>query len=287
MKLSMECLPCFLGQMVHVSRRLNLSDEAGERLMLRVLDLLRDFHAIGGTAEMSAKVMEALVDISGIADPYLEDKRQSNRWMEDILTAYRAKHPELAFADAARLAVAGNVIDLGAFPDLNVETVLETVQGVATRPFVTDHTKSLLEAVQSARRILYITDNAGEIVTDRFFLRFFPKERVTLLVRGAPVLNDITLDDARELGLDEELEVLASGHEGPGFDPLRASPQARQRWDEADLVVSKGQANFESLHERKDKHIVFLLMAKCARVAKLLSCKRRDCLILDNRLLSV
>ncbi len=284
MKLSMECIPCFLGQMVHVSRRLNLGESDSERLMMRVMDLLRNYKRIGGTAEMSGKVMEVLTEISGLEDPYLEDKRQANRWMTDILQAYLEQHPQMSFAHAARLAVAGNVIDLGAFPDLQLETVLETIHGVAGKPFVVEHSPSLEQAIRTAQRIVYITDNAGEVIADRHFLSFFPQERVTLLVRGAPVLNDVTLNDAQELGLHERVEVLSSGHDGPGFNPQRASQDALARWNEADLVISKGQANFESLHDCQDKHIVFMLMAKCGRVARVLHGKRKDCLIWDNHL---
>jgi uncharacterized protein with ATP-grasp and redox domains len=126
-------------------------------------------------------------------------------------------------------------------------------------------------AVAQATRILYLTDNAGEIVFDRLLIEQLPRERVTVAVRGAPVINDATLADAEVAGIPNLVPVIDNGSDAPGTLLEDCSQSFRRHFEEADLIISKGQGNFETLRE-SCRPIFFLLRAKCDAVAQDLGC---------------
>ena len=122
-------------------------------------------------------------------------------------------------------------------------------------------------AISQANNILYLTDNAGEIVLDQLLIEQMPTERVTVAVRGLPVINDATMKDAEETGLTDLVTVIDNGSDAPGTLLEDCSPAFQQCFTDADLIIAKGQGNFESLNEvRKD--IFFLLKAKCPLVSE-------------------
>lgn len=125
---------------------------------------------------------------------------------------------------------------------------------------------ALFEAAAKARSILYLADNAGEIVFDRILIEALPASRVTVAVRGGPVINDATLADAETAGIHEIATVIDNGSDAPGTLLAECSPEFRARFEAADLVIAKGQGNFETLSDTR-KHIFFLLSVKCPLVA--------------------
>jgi uncharacterized protein with ATP-grasp and redox domains len=127
-------------------------------------------------------------------------------------------------------------------------------------------------AVSQAERILYLTDNAGEIVLDRLLIEQLPTEQVTVAVKGAPVINDATMEDALLAGLPRIVEVIDNGSDAPGTILEACSQAFRERFEDADLIVSKGQGNYETLSD-SDKNIFFILKAKCPVIAKDLGCE--------------
>jgi len=128
------------------------------------------------------------------------------------------------------------------------------------------------ETISSAKDILYLADNAGEIVFDRLLIEQMPLKKVTLAVKGAPIINDATMKDAEATGLTELVEVIDNGSDAPGTILEDCSEAFRQRFDEADMVIAKGQGNYETLSEA-DKDIFFVLKAKCSVIARDLGCQ--------------
>ncbi|MFP4242836.1 MAG: damage-control phosphatase ARMT1 family protein, partial [Chitinispirillaceae bacterium] len=131
------------------------------------------------------------------------------------------------------------------------------------------HAVSLLEqTLNSASRILFLCDNAGEIVFDRFLMESMPREKIICAVRGKPVINDATMEDARETGMTDLVKVVSNGSDVPGTFLKSCSPGFREIFENADLVIAKGQGNFETLSEVKQKKIFFLLQVKCPVISR-------------------
>jgi hypothetical protein len=153
-------------------------------------------------------------------------------------------------------------------PNGNVteEEVRRAILQASSEPFWGEQ-DFFLQAVAQARSILYLADNAGEIACDRLLIEQLPMERVTLAVRGAPVLNDATRADAQAVGLEAMVEVIDNGSDAPGTILDDCSPEFRDRFAESDMIIAKGQGNFESLSDQKG-NLFFLFKVKCPMVAE-------------------
>jgi len=166
------------------------------------------------------------------------------------------------------LAIAGNVIDFGP-PGGNPSVSLRHVAEAARREtLAVDDSARFWSAVKTAGRILYLGDNAGEVFFDRLLLEYLPAEKVTFVVRGGPIINDITLNDLDGVGLEKIVTVIDNGSDAPGTVLEDCSPEFRRHFETADLILSKGQGNYETLSGIKDRHIFYLLKAKCPVLAR-------------------
>ncbi|NQU08240.1 MAG: DUF89 family protein, partial [Candidatus Abyssubacteria bacterium] len=126
--------------------------------------------------------------------------------------------------------------------------------------------EDLFRAAAGAEHILYLADNAGEIVFDRLLLEALPVEKITVAVRGAPVINDATMEDAETAGIPQIAPVIANGSDAPGTLVEECSEEFRSCFNVADLIIAKGQGNYETLSDAR-KHIFFLLSVKCQLIA--------------------
>jgi uncharacterized protein with ATP-grasp and redox domains len=159
------------------------------------------------------------------------------------------------------MAIVGNLLDVGAKTQLDAASVRAAFEGALSEP-LRGSIDEFAEAIRGARSILYLTDNAGEIVFDRDLLAQLPLGNVVVTVRGSAVLNDATEADAEQTGLPDYCEVVSNGSDAPGTVLNDCSPAFRERFAAADLIIAKGQGNYESLADT-DKHIFFLLKIKC------------------------
>jgi uncharacterized protein with ATP-grasp and redox domains len=167
--------------------------------------------------------------------------------------------------EAVRLAIAGNVIDLGADGGMTEDEARRELESAAARPLCGDLDR-LEREVSTAERILFLADNAGEIVFDRLLIEQLPPDRVTAAVRGRPVINDATLEDAWKAGLHEVALVIDNGSDAPGTVLEECSPAFRRCFEQADVIIAKGQGNYETLSDRPEK-IHFLFRVKCPVIA--------------------
>jgi uncharacterized protein with ATP-grasp and redox domains len=224
----------------------------------------------GSPAELSSPVYFMLHEITGETDPYQEIKRQQN---EIALSLYE-KMKDMVRASteplhaAAKLAVIGNAIDCGV--GFRVDIVPEIEKGLG-QDFTVDDFKQFEAHLKDGGTILYICDNAGEIVFDRIFIEEIlaeqPESKVFVAVKPKPILNDATIEDAKAVGLDEIVEVMTTGSEYIGAPMDRISEEMRRLLQDADIVISKGQGNFETLDASSSKTF-FLLKAKCELIAR-------------------
>jgi len=209
-----------------------------------------------------------LRSVTGVRDPYRREKDRQNQLILEMLPALRRRLAGATdpFGSALQLAVSGNVIDLGIEGQVSDGQIHAAVEQALTEP-LHGHVDELRREIAAARDILYLADNCGEIVFDRLLIEQMPSEKVTLAVRGEPILNDATLADARTVGLTEFVEVIDNGSDAPGTLLGSCSAAFRRRFEAADLIIAKGQGNFESLSE-VPAPIWFLFRVKCAVVAE-------------------
>jgi uncharacterized protein with ATP-grasp and redox domains len=266
MRTYLDCYPCFLRQAIEAAR-LVAADEIRQHCILRaVLQELVSFELSSSPPEMAHRIHRIVRAESGVDDPYREAKRAGT---EQALSLHPRSRALIAAAvdpleTAVRLSIAGNIIDLGTAPDYDLEA---TVDRVLAQPFAIGDLDDFRAALARSRgRLLYLADNAGETVFDRLLIETLDRP-VTYAVRGAPVLNDATREDALAAGLATVAEIVDNGSDAPGTILPLCSPEFRRLFDGADLIVAKGQGNYECL-SRSDRPVFFLLQAKCPVIAR-------------------
>ena len=216
---------------------------------------------------MAQRIHQRLREITVRNDPYREAKDWLNSLALGLIPELRAKIESACdpLEFAVRLAIFGNVMDLGSNRILTFTEVRRAMNLVLTEPFFGELDK-FNQAITDAQSILYLADNAGEIAFDRLLVEQISSKHVTVVVRGTPVINDATLIDAQAVGLDKITEVIDNGSDAPGTILSDCSPEFRHRFAGADLIIAKGQGNFESLSDEPG-NIFFLFKVKCSVIA--------------------
>ncbi len=267
MRTELECFPCFLRQTVIALKQ--QTDDPGTRLdvIRSVLPLIEaadtERPPAYTTTFIHRLIREKLRD-----DPFRRIKREYNGIALALYPSLKERVRDSAdpLLTAARLAIAGNVIDFGVFTTIDIGGSV----GRALEPSIAvDDYPLLRDAVGAADEILYLLDNSGEIVFDRVLIEQLLSmgKKVKAIVKGSPVLNDVTIDDAVQAGLTDICEVKDNGGDGIGTIDEFVSPEFREELDRAELIISKGQGNFETLFGTR-KSTFFLFQAKCDVVAR-------------------
>jgi uncharacterized protein with ATP-grasp and redox domains len=233
------------------------------------------------TPEVQRLLQHKLQDITAMNDFYSKEKWQSN---EVALALYPLWKQRVEQAPdpvnlAVRLAIAGNIMDYGANHTFDVE---DTINEVITKPLSIDHSNELKEKIALAKSILYLGDNAGEIVFDRLFLETIHHPNVTFVVRGGATINDATMEDVQAVGMQHVATVITNGFDAPSTVLERSSETFKRHFAEADLIISKGQGNLEGLYPLHDNRIFFLLMAKCDVIASFIGAKKGSCIVYNE-----
>ena len=233
------------------------------------------------TPEVQRLLQHKLQEITSIDDFYSKEKWQSN---EVALALYplwkqRVEKASDPFNLAVRLAIAGNIMDYGANHTFDVEN---TISEVINKPLDIDHSTQLKEKIAQATSILYLGDNAGEIVFDRLFLETIHHPNVTFVVRGGATINDATMEDVQAVGMQHVAKVITNGYDAPSTVLERSSKTFKRHFAEADLIISKGQGNLEGLYSLHDNRIFFLLMAKCDVIASFIGATKGSCLVYNE-----
>jgi damage-control phosphatase, subfamily I len=220
-------------------------------------------------AQIHRELNHEFCKITGISNPYATEKKESNNSTLKLYKNLRTKVLESPnpFGMALRLSIAGNIMDYGASGSFEVEP---TIKRVLESDFAIDDSIELEKRIKSSAKILYLGDNAGEIVFDKLFIEMIMHPHLTFAVRGSNVLNDATIEDAQEVGIDLVSDVISNGYDAPSTVLSECSPEFLKIYNEADLIISKGQGNFEGLIDENDPRIFFLLMVKCDVVAEII-----------------
>jgi len=272
MQTYLDCVPCFVRQALEAVRFVSDDPAVHAAVLRRVLRGAAEMDLHQAPPAMGRLIHRFIRDATGDGDPYRAVKQQFNRLALGMYPALKATVARSAspLETAVRLAIAGNIIDFGITASLTEATVRETMERALREPLI-GSVDSLGRQAERADEVLYLTDNAGEIVFDRVLIETLPAGKVTVAVKGSPVINDATFDDAVAAGLTECCEVIDNGSDGPGTLLETCSVSFRQRFDRADLIIAKGQGNYETLSD-VPRPIVFLLMAKCPVIARDIGC---------------
>jgi damage-control phosphatase, subfamily I len=278
MQIPAECYSCIFSQLHSLAKVTGLDGESSKLLFEDSMRQLLDTHGEGLVVQHIVRsATDRAIALSGKGagyDPFGAIKKESNVIALQFVDEFRNKIRNSAkpLQDAVKIAAAGNIIDFGAkqHGSLDVEKELSTI---SERTFGCFDFAELSRRLLLAEKLLYICDNAGEIVFDRLFIeeirRSHPDLEVVCAVRAMPIINDAVLSDASESGLQEVAVVISSGSVYPGTLLDETSEEFRRLFDNADVIISKGQGNFETLLDVADERLFFILRIKCDQMAKL------------------
>lgn len=262
----LDCYPCFLRQALTAARMAEATDVVEWQVMHHVLRLVRELPEGTTPPELVDRVHRYVRESAGSGDPYAAVKASTTAAALDLYPRLKelvAASPD-PFETAVRVAIAGNIIDLGVRDD--VPDLWETVERVLAAPVDVDDLTALREAVAAADHVLFLADNAGETVFDRVLVETLGVP-VVYAVKGGPVLNDATLADAQEAGLAACATLTDTGSDAPGTMLALCSESFREAYAAAPLVIAKGQANYETLSDA-GPHVFCLLQVKCQVIAR-------------------
>ena len=282
-----RCMQCFLDRNMEYAR--TQGDEAQatkfcKAMMQMFLDAPEDISA-PWYAPQAARLLQQIYGLD--FDRYRPEKEASNAFVLARLEQLRAGVDEAEDPLLAGLqyAVAGNYIDFAALQEeVNFNKLDQMLAEAQQIPLPPENVEAFRQDLLRAKKMLYITDNAGEIGFDRIFAeklaQLYPGLQITFLVRGGPALNDATVEDARQVGIT--FPVIGNGNLISGTQLDQLSPEARAALDEADVILSKGQGNVETLYGC-GYNIYYAFLIKCDRFAQIFGQPRLTPMLLKER----
>ncbi len=282
-----DCVICLLKQSLDAARCASADETAEREILERSMQLLLERGLTTAPPVIGTEIHRIVRAVVGSPDPYLAEKKRFNRAANAHYERFRGAVAASAdpFGAATRLAIAGNSIDfaLGPLDENAVETsILSALETPLNGAF-----EEFRAAVRDAKTILYLGDNAGEIALDKLLVELLISDEyrkdVTFVVRGKPILNDALLDDAEEVGMTALTKVISNGSDGLGVHFDLTSPEFNDAFRNADLVIAKGLANYETLVAGDGpilpKKIAFLFKAKCPFIAESNGAKLGDLVV--------
>jgi len=284
MKTYLDCIPCFLRQALEAARMVTADLQLQDYVLRKVLRLVSEMDFNQSPPYMGWMIHKLIRQATGNPDPYQEVKMRFNRFAMDLYPQLKEKVNQSPdrFQTAVRLAIAGNIIDFGVTGDIDWKEVKGTISQ-SLNEWIDQETLEKLQAKTfNSENILYLADNAGEIVFDRLLLEELPAKKVTLALKGSPVINDATIEDAEYAQLGSLAKIVDNGSDVPGTILKVCSERFGQLFEQADLVIAKGQGNYETLSEEA-REIFFLLKVKCPVIAKDIGCELGALVVLEKR----
>jgi uncharacterized protein with ATP-grasp and redox domains len=282
MNTHLECITCLARQMVEAASMATEDRDLREKAVRAALTRVSSLPYDTPPPHLGMEVHRIIKQCAGDADPYLRLKKKYNMKALEVypLMKQKVRSSSDPLKTAVLLAIAGNIIDFGIQETDEAIHLEDIIEETLEKPFTIDHFGQLKQVLGEARRILYLTDNAGEIVFDRVLIEEIPerRSRVTVAVKGLPILNDATMEDADESGLTDIVKVIDNGSDAPGTILETCSPRFIDTLNSADMVISKGQGNYECLSAR-NHNTFFLLKAKCAVIARHLGVMQGDLVV--------
>lgn len=282
MRLKPDCIICNLNIIFRTLKIINKDENFLIENMKKVIGGISKVNKKLFPPELGEIVYKIVINSTNVKDPYKDIKRKQNNLILNNYfnlrqTILNTKDP---LFEAVKFAVIGNVIDLGINEVVDFE---EDIKNSFKKRIVINDYNLFERDLKLSKRILYIGDNSGEIVFDKLLIslikEIYPDIDITFACRSEPIINDVLIKDALQVGIDEYAKVISSGMSLPGTILKYVNNEFIEELKRSDLVIAKGQGNFEGLEEEKMEKIYFLLKAKCNVVADYLGCRVGDLII--------
>jgi len=283
MKTYLDCLPCLMSQALKAARAATDDEEVQRQVVNAVAAMIPELSLGLKPPEIAQRGYRLIGEITGNNDPFHQAKVEANHTALALLPKLKQLVEETAdrLFMACRLAILANSIDFGPnFEHGDIESILDEAR-ICDLPLAVNNYDQFWSSLKNSRSLLYLGDNAGEIVFDHLLIEEIHrvKELETYFaVREKPVINDVTMDDALAVDMDRVAKVISNGSDAPATILSQCSTELQQLFHSADIIIAKGQGNYESL-EGEPGNIFFLLRAKCPLIAGLLGVSVGDCIL--------
>jgi len=272
MKTYLECIPCFLKQSLEASRMATDDEKIHEDVLKSVMDRLKSISFSNSPPELSKDVHDIIRNITNSKDPYKFVKDNSNKMAKEMYPGLKkiVEESDDQILMAIKLAIVGNVIDFGTTNRFDIK---DMINNVLKKDFDNESYPHFINSLNNSKNILYLADNTGEIFFDKLLINELVKQgkKVTYVVRANPIINDATISDAKFAGIDKIAQVIEGDigqkKSAPGIVLDFVSEVFLKNYKSADMVISKGQGNYEGLSDT-NREVFFMLVVKCPLVAR-------------------
>lgn len=268
MKVHYECFACAASQCGKIVEMGTDDLELRKKGVIEAAKLMANISEDSVPAIFGSEVFLGVYKVIENDDPFREYKELSNRLAEKVVSDLERE--EIDLKTALKLAIIGNVIDFAV--GYSPEKIEEDVKAMLREELYIDESEELFEALRNAKTLLYLTDNCGEIHFDRLFLKklkeAFPHLEIYTAAKEGPIINDATVEDLERAGFEELGEVISTGTRIVGVPLEGVSEEFRAIFEKADVIIAKGQGNFETLSEINAGRVFYLLKAKCRPIAR-------------------
>jgi damage-control phosphatase, subfamily I len=291
MKTYLDCIPCFFKQALDAARLAGADEIVQRKVLISLANELENFSLDSCPPQMGKFIYNRVRKITQKEDPYKKIKEKSNKlalgFYPELKEKVKIAEDSLLFS--LELAIAGNIIDYGVKHSLDVDKELDNIlaeenEAIRHESKAIFNYSEFAKELKKSQDILYLGDNAGEVVFDRILLeeikRMYPNKNILYAVKEKPIINDALAEDAYMCGIDKSAKIISSGCDSPGTILSICSKDFLERFKSADMVISKGQGNFEALYKKSKRKVFFLFMAKCPVVAADIGCNIRDIILL-------
>jgi hypothetical protein len=271
MTIQNECIGCIIAQSERVCKAIGADDFLRQKITNFVKTSLENADFTLSPPVIAAPLYEQMAVLAGKIDLYDEEKKHATAQALHYIPFLREtiEHSTDPLVALLKTAVVGNVIDLAAEVTFDLH---DAIMSVFNTPFACDDSEKLRQKLTTAKTLLYIGDNTGEHIFDALAIehlqKLYPKLAITYMVRGNPIINDVTMKEAREANIDQVCTLMDSGVNTPGFVYERATDEAKKLFDHADVIIAKGMGNYECMSPLTRSNICFLLKIKCSVVSR-------------------
>ncbi len=271
MTIKPDCIICLLNQALKVTKLLQLNDQKSKEVLDEVLKLLPNYDLSYTPPQIAKDEYAKIASLVGLTDPLKEIKEKSTQIAKNIDFSFvKTLH------DAVKVSVFGNVIDFGAQMEFDVNEILKEK---FHENFAIDDFDKFENELKNAKEMVILGDNAGEHIFDKVLIEKIKELyniKIYYFVRGAPIINDVTIEDVKDL--KDIAVIIDTGVKTAGYDLKEANKKSKEIFEKADIVLSKGMGNFESLYKIAKREIYYLFVVKCSVVASAINKNIKDIL---------
>ena len=265
MKIEPDCLPCLLNQILKASRMSTDDEETQKKILKDAVNIISKFDSYSYAPEVGRAMHSLVKEHTGIKDPY---QKLKEKHLKMALQSYPDLkrflfNQEDGLYWVLKIAAVGNVFDAAINSEIKDR---DSLKAELSKEFKICDIPKFRQRLKNAKTMLIIGDNAGETVFDKVLIEEMLNLDISYAVRSGPIINDATIEDAQAAGLKSQVRLLSTGCDAPGVILSECSQEFIDIYNQADLVISKGQGNYETLSGEK-RELFFLLKAKCPVIA--------------------